>query len=689
MSLLPDQEEDLNDKIFTDKLSLLYKNSLLTIPAGLVCFLLAFIILLKHNHNTIIFIWLGLAILVAIFRVIQFYLFKKQVYTNKFYLSSFMTGVILSGMLWGMAGSIFMFPNDMLHQMVIIIILTVVNAGAVQILQSNLIASSSFIILSISPLIIWLGLQKDSQYLIISVAMLVYMLFLILVAWRSYKALNEKLKLFYQNIELVKKFTHSNQKLQESNLSLALSQERFQSLIENSPTGTGILDLKGNIISANNALCHFFGYSKKELLTKRFQELTYPEDLLNELNFMKLLVQGNMPSFQIDNRHIHQDGHLIWTLLTVTTLKSSSGNIEDIVVQLQNIGQRKQAEEELKDLNLTMIATLEELKEREQEDDLINKLNDLLQICSTSHEAYPRITIMAKQLFPELSGALAMLNSSSQTMDIVEWWGNEKIVEPEFCPKDCFAIRSGDILIANDPAINIPCPHYLTSPKGSYICLPLMIQGKLFGELFFSATANNIISKTQQDLIIKFGNVIKISLSNIQLRELLEEQSIRDPLTNLFNRRYLNEILSHELLRAIRNKNKVHVVMLDIDFFKKFNDSYGHDAGDEVLKLVSELLQKRFRGNDTAYRFGGEEFLVTLEDSGFPNILKKFEDFRKEVEDTTLFFHEKSIPSITVSIGIATAPEQGDTVEEIISAADKALYKAKQLGRNRIEVYKA
>lgn len=119
---------------------------------------------------------------------------------------------------------------------------------------------------------------------------------------------------------------------------------------------------------------------------------------------------------------------------------------------------------------------------------------------------------------------------------------------------------------------------------------------------------------------------------------------------------YLSSCVQDDHFHLETDVSKLNdVVMIDIDYFKKFNDSYGHEAGDEVLKLVGSLLLNRFRGNDTAYRFGGEEFLVTVEGSDFSTMVKRFEAFCKEIQNTPIVFHNKSLPSITVSIGIATA----------------------------------
>lgn len=180
----------------------------------------------------------------------------------------------------------------------------------------------------------------------------------------------------------------------------------------------------------------------------------------------------------------------------------------------------------------------------------------------------------------------------------------------------------------------------------------------------------------------------KLSVSNNQLLETsqtLYEESTHDSLTGLFNRRYLDETLSRELQRITREKQSLCIAMLDIDFFKHFNDTHGHDAGDELLRFIGELLQETFRGSDISCRYGGEEFIVVLENTTIATAEMKLEHFRKLVKNGKVYFRGQLLPSITVSIGIAEAPRQGTSSKTIIHAADKALYLAKNTGRDRVK----
>ena len=193
----------------------------------------------------------------------------------------------------------------------------------------------------------------------------------------------------------------------------------------------------------------------------------------------------------------------------------------------------------------------------------------------------------------------------------------------------------------------------------------------------------------QHHLAVAVGETIKLSLANLRLRKKLHEQATRDPLTGLFNRRYLEDTLPRELHRIMRKGAPLCVVMLDLDHFKKFNDMFGHDAGDLALRESSRMLQENLRKSDIACRYGGEEFLLVLPDSALEDAGQRLEQIRLRFQSMELRREGVLLATITFSAGIAGAPEHGSTPEELLRAADDALYAAKQAGRNRVVTYRA
>lgn len=344
--------------------------------------------------------------------------------------------------------------------------------------------------------------------------------------------------------------------------------------------------------------------------------------------------------------------------------------------------------ENLSDVNQRLQEAFNDLKQREVEETIINNLNHMLQMCITSDEAYPVIISTAKEFFKGYSGGLSIYDPIKNKLKIVSEWGNNQLIKKEFPTDDCFCVRLGAEYIVNDPSNEVPCHHYTSTPTNACMDMPLVIQKDLIGVFHLIAPKGKKITEHEQEFSLIFNNVIKLALSNIRLRENLREESVNDPLTGLYNRRYLTQISPHELQSSLGENGALSVCMIDIDHFKKFNDDYGHEAGDLVLIHLANLLKNRFRGNDIASRFGGEEFIVILMNTELETAVKRMEQIRNEIKKVRLTFHGKELPMITTSIGIANSPQHGSTFEALISRADEALYKAKNNGRDRIEVYK-
>lgn len=183
-----------------------------------------------------------------------------------------------------------------------------------------------------------------------------------------------------------------------------------------------------------------------------------------------------------------------------------------------------------------------------------------------------------------------------------------------------------------------------------------------------------------------FAENIALALANFRLQQSLREQSIRDPLTHLFNRRYLEESLNLELARANRSEAPLGLMMIDVDHFKRFNDTFGHDAGDAVLRAVGQALPGQVRAGDVVCRYGGEEFTVILPGADLDLTLKRAEEIRQAVMALAVRHQKQSLAQVTVSIGVAARALHGDTAESLLASADAALYRAKANGRNRVEI---
>ena len=219
------------------------------------------------------------------------------------------------------------------------------------------------------------------------------------------------------------------------------------------------------------------------------------------------------------------------------------------------------------------------------------------------------------------------------------------------------------------------------------MCVPLVAQGDAIGVLFL--VEDDVPSKLSEDavrLARVIGDQIALAIANLRLRETLRDQSIRDALTGLYNRRYLEETLDREIRRAERTSQPLSVVMFDIDLFKHFNDTFGHDAGDLLLREIGSMLRTWSRQEDIACRYGGDEFVITLPGATLPDARRRAEEIIDASRHLDVRYRGKPVGSMTLSLGVAAYPTHGATTEALVRAADAALYRAKQRGRARIEV---
>jgi diguanylate cyclase (GGDEF)-like protein len=216
------------------------------------------------------------------------------------------------------------------------------------------------------------------------------------------------------------------------------------------------------------------------------------------------------------------------------------------------------------------------------------------------------------------------------------------------------------------------------------MCVPLMAHGALLGVLSVIASDESTLNGPRQRLVSTVAEHVALALANLKLEASLRSQSIRDPLTNLFNRRYMEESLEREMRRAIRNRGSVGIIMLDIDHFKTVNDVHGHDAGDAMLRAIGELVQRSIRAEDIACRYGGEEFTLILPDAALQDAAQRADALRESVKHIAIAHRRQALPTVTVSAGVATYPEHGPTADVVLRAADAALYQAKVRGRDRV-----
>jgi diguanylate cyclase (GGDEF)-like protein len=250
-------------------------------------------------------------------------------------------------------------------------------------------------------------------------------------------------------------------------------------------------------------------------------------------------------------------------------------------------------------------------------------------------------------------------------------------------------LRRGQAHVVDRDTADLRCPH-ASADAGRTLCVPLLAQGTAIGVLHIrdsaaDTNADDHAQSASQALAETVAEQAALSLANLKLRDELHELSISDPLTSLYNRRFAQETLTREIHRAHREQDSIGIITFDIDFFKRVDDRYGHDAGDAVLKAVAAQLQTSVRGGDIACRMGGEEFAIMMPGATLSVARQRAEELRNAIAALRVRHTQVDLPAVSLSCGVAAFPDHGVTADALLRAADQALYRAKEAGRNRVE----
>jgi diguanylate cyclase (GGDEF)-like protein len=358
-----------------------------------------------------------------------------------------------------------------------------------------------------------------------------------------------------------------------------------------------------------------------------------------------------------------------------------------LVAVVREQRRRVASEERASASNAELAASLQESRRLGGTLRQLSDLGEMLQGCRSLDEAAVGLEFALAKLLPSTSGAVNLINSSQNLVTPLSAWGPPIDGEAVFAPDDCWALRRGQPYPEPGSATAFTCRHLgenRANAPHSRLCVPLLAQGTMFGTILVAAPAD--LAAEQRGAATAAAEQISLAISNLRLQETLRTQSLRDPLTGLFNRRYLEVSLARDLARAVRRSQPLAVLMLDIDHFKTFNDSHGHEAGDTTLMKFGELLASLSRSEDVACRYGGEEFTLVLQEADAGLALDRAEEIRRAANDMVIEYRRQTLGPVTVSIGIASYPMHGDTPEQLIRRADRALYIAKEQGRNRVWV---
>jgi diguanylate cyclase (GGDEF)-like protein/PAS domain S-box-containing protein len=432
------------------------------------------------------------------------------------------------------------------------------------------------------------------------------------------------------------------------------------------------------IQSWNNAAEGAYGYTTQEAIGRPLSVI-FPTDHVKELHDLTGRVRRGASFQNHEAVCVRKDGAHINVALTLSPVLDREGKFVAMSFIARDITEKKRAERALRD-------SLEKLR-------LLTEMGRMLEASSIPADAYAVAAHFAQELLPGASGTLYEYSTSTRNLAVVSRWGGLQTDEKELlAPDECWGLRTGHAHFVGESNTGLLCRHLPDPPPACYLCVPMIAHGETLGLLHFrfslprQASSRETPSQSGESPwpFTSIADQLALAVANMKLREALLSQSIRDPLTGWFNRRYMEETLEREIPRAARNSQPLTVIMLDVDNFKEFNDSFGHDAGDGVLQNLCATLTSHIRREDVACRYGGDEFVLILPDTPAELAAQRAEELRVAVASIERQHQGHLLAPLTLSFGIATYHENGRTLKDLLRACDTALFRAKSEGRNSV-----
>ncbi len=475
------------------------------------------------------------------------------------------------------------------------------------------------------------------------------------------------------------------------------AEDRFRLVVESAPSAMVMAGRKGKIVLVNSQAEKLFGYKQEELIGQPI-EILVPQRFRDAHPAYRAGFAGHPHARPMGaGRELYalrKDGSECPVEIALNPIETEEGTL--VLSAIVDVTERKYAETAMREANANLRAWVNELERQSREIAMLNDMSHILQTCQVPEEAYAVVRQFIEELFPGDSGSVFIRNASSDFVESVCSWGPSPPVEQVFSVRDCWALRRGQSHSLQDKNSTLVCQHLSGEQlSADALCVPMMAPGGPLGVVHLRGgpkqftrpgedVARHLTSREQ--LAVNFAGQFALAVANLRLQETLRAQSIMDPLTGLHNRRHLKESLERELRRAARGQRRLAVMMLDVDRFKEFNDTYGHDAADGLLRELGAFLQKRTRGEDFACRFGGDEFVLILTETSTEAAEKRAQQLLDGMKRLTVPHGERYLAPPTVSLGLALYPDHGSTAEALLRAADIALYNAKNGGRDRLAV---
>jgi len=481
--------------------------------------------------------------------------------------------------------------------------------------------------------------------------------------------------------------------LQQSRETLSQTEGRLNLTLRASGIATWTWDIQSNRIAGDDRSSALFGLplGRFPATVEGFSALLHPDDRERVQRDLAASIKTG-EEYNIEFRAVWPDGTVRTVASRAHVEYDEAGQPRQFNGLAWDVTEHHQAQESLRLANEKLKESVQELERSKAQATVLSAMNELLQACAGSKEAYGIIAQYCGHLFPSYAGALYVISASRNLVNSMATWNDPSGSEPEFEPEDCWALRRGQPQIADAGQIDTPCRH-LIEVRGGHACIPLTAQGIGIGLLYLqrpkgAQTTEAFLPPEDRKLALAIAESVAMSLSNLSLQEALRRQSIRDPLTGLFNRRYLEESVERELARLARREHPAGFVMMDLDHFKNFNDTFGHEGGDALLRTFGQFLREHLRKEDIPCRYGGEEFCILFSELSLEETVRRAEELRSGVSRLGVQYGGQHLGVVTLSVGVAAYPTHGNTLSDLLTAADAALYRAKADGRDRVVVAK-
>lgn len=444
-------------------------------------------------------------------------------------------------------------------------------------------------------------------------------------------------------------------------------------------------DQDQNVLWVNHAFETLFGYRKEDFGGIIPPELLYCAETDSDVARQVVAAIRDRRPIQVEMQNRCKSGRTVWVEKRLMPLFDADGrHIHNMSIS-RDISERKAMEVQAAEM-------MEAEQQRQHERRLLSQISEWLYSAKSLDELLMVIKKSMQTLLPEAEGQLYIYSNSRDTLELMARWGDGE-PHAHIGAEDCWALRRGRAYSYGMKAIEFACGH-VHDDNSPYFCLPIIAHGETIGllHLCFSAFDRTVMPRDYIETFMRqrwevgllCAEQISLAVANVQLRHELLDQSVRDPLTNLWNRRWFLDAAHKELHRARIKHLPVSLISLDVDHFKKFNDHHGHDAGDIVLREFGERMDATFRDDFQPCRIGGEEFVVLCPGISHEAAMNKAAEFLEQVARIEVQYGGARLPRITASAGVASFPEDGEQVLRLMKVADEALYAAKDQGRARV-----